>query len=94
MSSCSGEAPPSRSAKHRLNTACSRSRPVSTDGVAPVPGVNRRGSGTVMTTNHIPAGRRRQQVEGWVEGVEAELSLNAVERQVEYQQLVSYPETG
>ena len=40
-----------------------RSRPVSSGGVAPVPGVTRRGSGTFMTTNRIPTGRSRQQVE-------------------------------
>ena len=40
--SCGGASPPSRSARHCPSTACSRSRPVSAGGAAPVPGVNRR----------------------------------------------------
>ena len=46
--SCGGDVPPSRSARHRVNTACSRSRPVSAGGMAPVPGVNTRCCAPVM----------------------------------------------
>ena len=47
--SCGGDAPPDRSSRHRLNTACSGSRPVSAGGVAPDPGVNRRCLARSMT---------------------------------------------
>ena len=61
------EAWPSSSAKHRLNTACSRPRPVSAGGVATGPSVNKRGSGTFMTTTVYPpagAGNSRWRGEG------------------------------
>ena len=44
--SCGGAVPPSRSARHRLSTVCSRSRPVSAGGATPVPGVKTRRSGS------------------------------------------------
>ena len=48
--SCGGEVPQSRSARHRVSTACSRSRPVSAGGMAPAPGVNTRCCVPVMPT--------------------------------------------
>ena len=59
--SCGGEVPDAKSAKHRRSTFCSAARPVNTGGVAPLPGVNRRcrGSGIGGLWHRAGALRRR-----------------------------------
>ena len=59
--SCGGDVPPSRSARHRFNTACSRSRPVRAGGVAPVPGVNRRCRVAFMSTDNVTRTSHQRQ---------------------------------
>ena len=48
-----GDLPPAKSARQRIMTACSGSRPVSAGGAAPVPGWNNRSCGS-LTAFKLP----------------------------------------